>query len=121
MPSFIFSNKPRLLGDVLKDEAGLNVAFAFNPIAEGLINFGFLSVLSTPILMYMYIFFANKFKKCNYFMYMLFYGYVMNFFRGMFAVMIFDFIVFYIFYTLLFKERRKEELYEGIFDFSNCR
>lgn len=89
-PRFIYKNKPIDLSEKFYKDAKTNVGFAFNPVAEGLINFGeFGSILFVPLTIYFYVFLANILQKKNFFNFLIVSGYSINIFRGFFANSIF--------------------------------
>ena len=102
IPHIVFPGKPLTLGEVFYREAHPNVGFAFNPIAEGLMNFGSNSVFTTPILMVLYILFAEKIGKKHPLIYVLMFGYCINIMRGMWAIMVFEIVFFLIIFHLFY-------------------
>ncbi len=102
IPGALFPGKPKPLSVVFMNEAGTNVGFAFNPVAEGLVNFGQLAVFIVPIIFLLYNFVGNKIGKKNPLIYLLMFGYCINFMRGMMAVCVFEIVLYAIVFKLFF-------------------
>ncbi len=64
-PRAIFPNKPEDLSKQFKDEYNLKVGFAYNPVAEGILNFGKYVILFLPILLVFITIMANKLGRLN--------------------------------------------------------
>lgn len=110
IPRAIYKSKPIDLSEKFLNEAKTNVGFAFNPVAEGLINFGqFWSIIIVPFTIYFYIWLANKLYKRNIFGFLIITGYSINIFRGFFANSIFA-IVFMLIIIKLMTDRRVKKL-----------
>lgn len=97
IPRVFYSGKPLDLSMVFYNEVIKNgSAFAFNPIAEGLINFGGFSVLITPIIIYLFMRIGIKIGKKEPLFYYIICAYSLDFFRGEFANCIFDIVFLYL-------------------------
>lgn len=88
-PRALLPNKPEDLGIIFWREAKTNTALAFNPVAEGILNFGSYSIIITPIIIFCIIYIIRKNKNKEVY-YMVMCGAVLNFNRGQFAVWIFE-------------------------------
>lgn len=86
IPRKIYPNKPEDLSMEFYKEAKTNVGFAFNPVAEGLINFGKKgAIFIVPIVIMFYINLAYFLGKRNSTFYLIVCGYSINIFRGFFS------------------------------------
>lgn len=88
-PKILMPNKPEELGILFWKEANTNTALAFNPIAEGLLNFGKYSVVFVPLIIFLIIYLVKKLQKREIF-YLVICGSVLNFTRGQFATWAFE-------------------------------
>ncbi|WP_217820214.1 hypothetical protein [Clostridium tyrobutyricum] len=113
-PKALLPNKPEDLGIMFWKEAGTNTALAFNPVAEGIINFGNLSIIFVPIIIFVLIFFIRKFKKRQ-LLYFVFCGAALNFMRGAMANFIFECLFVFICIKIMnmtIIDKFKGEIYE---------
>ena len=90
MPRALYPDKPLDLGEIFYLQANTNVAFAFNPIAEGILNFGKYAAFIVPIVIGGYILIGKKLLKHNVLFYAIFFGYSADIFRGDFSNCAFD-------------------------------
>ncbi|MBR3176466.1 oligosaccharide repeat unit polymerase [Candidatus Saccharibacteria bacterium] len=90
LPREIYKNKPEDLSVQFMNEYKTNVGFAYNPVAEGLLNFGKASQLIVPIIMIAICKFAVSLSKRNPIYYATVYMFALDFFRGAFSNMAFD-------------------------------
>ena len=95
-PRAIFSNKPDDLSQIFKKQYNLKVGFAYNPIAEGILNFGGMAVFMVPLIVLFLTIIANKLSNKNILFYIIIAISSFDFYRGPFSNFIFD-IVFSIF------------------------
>lgn len=103
-PSVIFPWKPESLGTVFMQQAHTNVGFAFNPVAEGIVNFGMNCVYLVPVLLVLYVWVAKTLGRRNKFIYILFYAYVINLMRGMTAMIVFELVFMVVLFYLFFEK-----------------
>lgn len=97
IPRVLYSGKPSDLSVTFYNEViKRGSAFAFNPVAEGLINFGKFSVFITPIVIYLFMRIGIKIGKKEPLFYFIICAYSFDFFRGEFANCIFDVVFLYI-------------------------
>ena len=109
VPRSVFPNKPIPLGERFKKEGKTNVAYAFNPVAEGLINFGRVgAVFAVPIVIFLLIKLAYLVGKRNILLYYLILSEFLNFIRGTFSTTIFTIVVMTIFILLMIKKKEVE-------------
>lgn len=99
-PSFLIPNKPEELALIFWREAGTNQALAFNPISEGILNFGNASFILTPIIYFLYLNFFN-YKKYTPYLYIVLIGSAMDICRGQFAIVFFEVLFIYISFKLI--------------------
>lgn len=99
-PSFIIKNKPEELALIFWREANTNQALAFNPVSEGILNFGNYSIILTPIVYYLYLNFVN-YKKYAPYLYVVLIGSAMDICRGQFAIVFFEVIFVYISFRII--------------------
>lgn len=90
LPSFIYPNKTIGLSTMFKQLVGLKVAFSFNPVAEGLINFGSAAVITVPNLFFLLIKIIKWIYKKNVIIYALIVASLIDFHRGAFSNFFFD-------------------------------
>lgn len=103
-PSFILKNKPKDLSQQFKEKNNLNVGFAFNPVAEGIINFGiFGATIFVPMLMFVITSIAEKFGKKNILYYVIVACYSLYYCRGAFSNFFFDIIFCYVIIFCIYK------------------
>lgn len=103
-PSFILKNKPKDLSQQFKEQNNLNVGFAFNPVAEGIINFGTIgATIFVPILMLFITSIAEKLGKINILYYVIVACYSLYYCRGAFSNFFFDIIFCYITIFCIYK------------------
>lgn len=102
-PSFIVNNKPQEFSTQFKRELNLNVAFSFNPIAEGILNFGKYVIYFEPLIIALIIYFANKLYKFNPMVPLLISSFALDFYRGQFSNFFFDIIYCIVFVFLIYK------------------
>lgn len=94
IPRRFYPNKPETLSVKFWREAKTNVGYAFNPVAEGLINFGIKgSVLMVPFVILFFIKMAYRFSKKNFLYYFIICSESINFYRGTFSSTIFTLVV----------------------------
>lgn len=97
IPRAFYSGKPLDLSLVFYNQViKSGSAFAFNPVAEGLINFGEFSVFITPIIIYLFMRIGIKIGKREPLFYYIICAYSLDFFRGEFANCIFDIVFLYL-------------------------
>ena len=91
LPSKIYKNKPKTLALEFMNKIRSNYGLAFNPIAEGLINFGEKWIyLFLPLVFIFYTNLAYKLGKIHNFLYFIVASETINFMRGQFATSIFS-------------------------------
>lgn len=101
-PRIILPSKPEDLAMTFyRTVLDSKVGFAFNPVAEGLINFGYLSILITPCIFLLIIIIANKSRNKNPLFYIMISSYSLDFCRGQFANCAFDLLVMFILLKLM--------------------
>ncbi|MDD3139942.1 MAG: hypothetical protein PHX08_13335 [Lachnospiraceae bacterium] len=92
-PYAIFPWKPKDLGTLFMSEVLENrIGFAFNPVAEGILNFGKFSIFTTPIIIFIFMNLGYIMSKRNPLFYIVICAYSLDFCRGQFANCIFDVI-----------------------------
>lgn len=102
IPRVFYPNKPEDLSMLFYKEANTNVGFAFNPVAEGIINFGIIgSMIVVPVVIIFYVFLAYKLAKRNVLNYIAICAYSINIFRGFFANTAFALFVMVILISLM--------------------
>lgn len=101
-PRAIFPNKPEDLSKQFKDEYNLKVGFAYNPVAEGILNFGKYVILFLPILLVFITIMANKLGRLNILNYIIIAISSFDFCRGPFSNYCFDLIFMMILAILIF-------------------
>lgn len=98
VPRAIFPGKPEDLALVFYNQAiHTGSGYAFNPIAEGLINFGTFSVISTPLVIFFVMSIGSRLYKKEPLFYLMMCAYSFDFMRGEFPNSMFDIAVLYIF------------------------
>ncbi len=103
-PSFILPNKPKDLSQQFKEKNNLNVGFAFNPVAEGIINFGiFGATIFVPMLMFLITSIAERMGKINILYYIIVACYSLYYCRGAFSNFFFDILFCYIVIFCIYK------------------
>ena len=113
-PSFLVSNKPEGLANKFEKDHNLNVGFSFNPVSEGIINFGKYAIISVPFLIFLIIIISNKIYKFNVLMPIIISMFSIDFYRGQFSNFFFDSIYCFVILFLIFninhtsKYRKKE-------------
>ncbi len=96
-PHFILPNKPEDLAVTFyRNVLNSKVGYAFNPVAEGLINFGNVSIIITPLIFLFVINLAVKNRDKNPLFYIIVSAYSLDFCRGQFANCMFDLLFMYI-------------------------
>lgn len=113
-PSFLLKNKPKDLSQKFKEENNLNVGFAFNPVAEGIMNFGEVgAVIVVPLITFMIITIAKIFAKKNVLYYIITACYSLYYCRGAFSNYFFDIVFCYclifVFYKFTIGRGKKHE------------
>lgn len=94
LPSQIFPEKPELLSVQFQKEAKTNVAYAFNPVAEGLINFGKVgAIFAVPLVMFFWVKLAYIVSRKHILFFAIICAEAINFFRGIFSVSVFSVVV----------------------------
>lgn len=110
IPKSLYENKPQDLSFQFKNEYNTNVGFAFNPIAESILNFGktFASIMTASI-MFAITVIARSFLKKNILYYIIILTFSLDFCRGAFSNVFFDtlfcFIVIFMMFKLVIKRR----------------
>lgn len=105
VPRKIYPEKPLLLSQQFQKDAKTNVAYAFNPVAEGIINFGMIGAsFVVPIIIYGFIVCSYYFGKKNIEYYAIILSSSIGFFRGTFSNTIFTTIVMLVFMYFLNSE-----------------
>ena len=84
----------------------LNVAFAFNPVAEALWNFSIGSLIILPLILAIYVVITDKLVKKNVHISILFLGSIFEFCRGTMATFIFQMVISIIIYLMFSKISR---------------
>ncbi|MCU7197746.1 O-antigen polymerase [Turicibacter sanguinis] len=102
IPGRLFPNKPEVLGLRFINDAHVNVGFAYNPIAESLINFGYNGVLFVPFFIFILLFIIRKFSINNPIFYIAIVAQTVNFCRGQFAVTFFDILFFIVVFKIMY-------------------
>ncbi len=85
VPRALFPQKPLDLSERFWQMAGTNVAYSFNPVAEGLWNFRWGCLVAVPLLLYLYLWIANYAVNYSPLLYMAYTGYFISFMRGGFS------------------------------------
>lgn len=116
IPRAIYAGKPLDLAQVFYNQViKSGSGFAFNPVAEGLINFGTLSVITTPLIIYFVMRLGARVYKKEPLFYLMICAYSFDFFRGEFANSMFDILVLYICLHFMSRLNKREvEHSEGI-------
>lgn len=109
-PSIIASNKPKGLANEFADKMNLNVGYSFNPIAEGILNFGKYAIISVPFLLLLIVIISNGFYKFNVLMPIIISMFSLDFYRGQFANFFFDSVYCFVFLFLIFKVSYRSNL-----------
>lgn len=109
-PRFILKDKPEDLSQVFKKEYNLDVGFAYNPVAEGILNFGNYAVITVPIVMLLITIFAKGFEKINALNYVFICTSSLDFCRGAFSNYFFDILFCFVFITIIFNFKVKDDL-----------
>lgn len=99
-PKILMPNKPEELGMLFWKEANTNTALAFNPVAEGILNFGEYSIIFVPIIIFIIIYLARKTERKEIF-YLVICGSVLNFTRGQFATWAFECLFVFLFIKIM--------------------
>ncbi|MZK52740.1 O-antigen polymerase [Clostridium beijerinckii] len=95
IPRILYESKPINLGIQFIQQSGVNVGFAFNPIAEGLINFGKYSSLIVGILVLALMIYGREVYRKNNLIYIILLASSVDFNRGQFSVYLIDIIIIY--------------------------
>ena len=96
-PKSIFPWKPTDLAEIfMKSVLQNRVGFAFNPVAEGYLNFGGYLIWFVPIIFLIFIKIGYRLTNKEPLFYFMFCSYFLDFSRGQFANCIFDIVVMYI-------------------------
>ncbi|MFR0800488.1 MAG: O-antigen polymerase [Suilimivivens sp.] len=110
LPKVLFPWKPKDLAVIFMASALDNkVGFAFNPIAEGYLNFGNWLIFFVPLFFILFIKIGYKLSKKRPIYYLLFCAYFLDFNRGQFSNCIFDILVMY---AILFLMERLKVKYD---------
>lgn len=111
IPRKIFPDKPKMLSEQFQEDAKTNVAYAFNPVAEGLINFGVVgATFAVPVVLLLYVKLAYFMNKKNLLYYIIICGYTLNIFRGTFSTVAFALLVMMLLtYLMLYRRKNKGE------------
>lgn len=102
-PRVLVPNKPQELGTIFKKKLNLNVGYSFNPIAEGVLNFGKYAVIFVPIIIALIVLISNKMYKFNVLMPVIISSFSLDFYRGQFANFFFDSVFCFVFVFIIFK------------------
>lgn len=102
-PRFIIENKPEEFSLQFKKMLNLNVAFSFNPIAEGVLNFGKYVICFEPFIIAFIIYLSNKFYKFNPMIPLIISAFSLDFYRGQFSNFFFDIVYCIVFVFLIYK------------------
>lgn len=104
LPSKIFPEKPELLSVQFQKEAKTNVAYAFNPVAEGLINFGKVgAIFAVPVIILFWVKLAYIVSRKHLLFFAIVCAESINFFRGIFSISVFSVVVMTIFTIFMLK------------------
>lgn len=106
-PRFILKNKSEDLSFQFAKEYNTNVGFAFNPVAEGILNFGKWAPIGVSIIMLIITSIARKLINKNILYYIVILTFVLDFCRGAFSNVFFDSIFCIVLIFLLFKVSKK--------------
>lgn len=116
VPRGIYSNKSLDLSMRFKEQYNTNVGFAFNPVAEGILNFGDYAPFFVAIIMILITSFAHYMCKKNILYYIIILAFSLDFCRGAFSNLFFDilfcFIIIFIIYNVTMGKKEK-------YDFDN--
>lgn len=96
LPQAILTNKSEDLSFKFKKEYNTNVGFAFNPVAEGILNFGNFAPIMVAIIMFLICLFALAISKKNILYYIILLTFSLDFCRGAFSNVFFDTIFCYV-------------------------
>lgn len=102
VPRKIFPDKPLSLGSQFKQMYDLNVAFAFNPVAEAFWNYSWFAVILVPILLILFVTCIKQIAKRDELFSLIFYGSIIDFCRGTMATFVFQTIILFIAYKVVF-------------------
>lgn len=103
LPKFILTNKSEDLSFKFKKEYNTNVGFAFNPVAEGILNFGKFAPIMVALIMFLICSIANFLSKYNILYYIILLIFSLDFCRGAFSNVFFDTIFCFILIFILTK------------------
>lgn len=93
IPRFIYKDKPRMLSEQFQEDAGTNVAYAFNPVAEGLVNFGYVgATICVPAILCAFVLLSNWLSRYRLDYYAVMVASSIGFCRGIFSVSVFSVI-----------------------------
>lgn len=93
IPRSIYKDKPEMLSVQFQQEAKTNVAYAFNPVAEGLINFGCIgAAIFVPIVLFLFTFVSRLLGKFRLDYYVVVFASSVGFCRGIFSVTVFSIV-----------------------------
>ena len=106
-PRFILKNKSEDLSFQFAKEYNTNVGFAFNPVAEGILNFGKWAPIGVSIIMLIITSIARKLINKNILYYIVILTFMLDFCRGAFSNVFFDSIFCIVLIFLLFKVSKK--------------
>lgn len=102
IPRSLYKNKPELLSKRFKKQTGINVAYAYNPVAEGIVNFGTIgAIFVVPCVLLFLSNLAYFFGKKNLIFFYIVCGESINFCRGIFSVSMFSIVFISIFSYLI--------------------
>lgn len=90
VPRYFYPNKPEDLSQTFKKENNLNVGFAYNPVAEGILNFGKSAFIFVPLIIFMITIICNYLSKKNVLYFLIICVNSLDFFRGAFSNYFFD-------------------------------
>lgn len=102
-PKAILENKSEDLSFKFKKEYNTNVGFAFNPVAEGILNFGSFAPFMVALIMYLICSFAKLMSKKNILYYVLILTFSLDFCRGAFSNVFFDTVFCFILIFTMFR------------------
>lgn len=90
VPRSFYPNKPEDLSQIFKKENKLNVGFAYNPVAEGILNFGKYAFIFVSFVTFLITFVCNYLSKKNVLYFLIICVNSLDFFRGAFSNFFFD-------------------------------
>ena len=109
VPRFLYPSKRIDLADEFHQKFNTNVGFAFNPVAEGILNFGNVyAPIAASFLMFLITLFARKKINSNVLNYIILFTFALDFNRGAFSNFFFDYLFCSVIITLIYKCVLKE-------------